>query len=200
MLSFLKHIIYTVLFFALVWFAGLVWFVCGFPTQPSKLNVQTDAIVVLTGGAGRLEKGFSLLVEGKAPRLFVSGVEASVELSALLRQKEIAPIADRIPLDKVELGHNARSTFQNAEETSAWVKQNHIRSFRLVTGNYHMPRSMLEMQQSLPDVTIFPEPVFPAEFSGQWWITESALLLTVSEYHKFLISYAAHKIGILKEG
>lgn len=200
MLSFLKHIFYTVLFFVLVWFAGLVWFVCTFPTAPAKLNVQTDAIVVATGGAGRLEKGFTLLLEGKAPRLFISGVEVGVELPELLKQKEIAPIAASIPLEKVELGHNARSTFQNAEETSAWVKQNHIKNFRLVTGNYHMPRSMLEMQQSMPDVTILPEPVFPAEFSGNWLTTESALFLVLSEYHKFLISYAAHRIGILKEG
>lgn len=200
MLSFLKHIFYTVLFFALVWFAGLVWFVCTFPTAPTKLNLQTDAIVVLTGGAGRLEKGFTLLLDGKAPRLFVSGVEVGVELPELLKQKEIAPIADKIPLDKVELGHNARSTFQNAEETSAWVKQNNIKSIRLVTGNYHMPRSTLEMQQAMPDITILPEPVFPAEFSGNWLTTESALFLVLSEYHKFLISYAAHRIGILKEG
>lgn len=200
MLSLIKHIFYTVLFFALVWFAGLVWFVCTFPKEPTKLNLQTDAIVVLTGGAGRLEKGFTLLLDGKAPRLFVSGVEVGVELPELLKQKEIAPLADKIPLDKVELGHNARSTFQNAEETSAWVKQNNIKSIRLVTGNYHMPRSMLEMQQAMPDITILPEPVFPAEFSGNWLTTESALFLVLSEYHKFLISYAAHRIGILKEG
>ena len=200
MLAFLKHIFYTVLFFFLMWFTGLVCFVTMLPVAPAKLNLQTEAIVVLTGGAGRLEKGFTLLLEDKAPRLFISGVEVGVELPELLKQKEIAPIADKIPLEKVELGHNARSTFQNAEETSAWVKQNHIKSIRMVTANYHMPRSLLEMQQSMPDVTILPEPVFPAEFTGNWWATESALFLVLSEYHKFLISYAAHKIGILNEG
>ncbi len=200
MLAFLKHIFYTLLFFALVWFTGLVWFVTMLPIAPATLNLQTEAIVVLTGGAGRLEKGFTLLLEDKAPRLFISGVEVGVELPELLKQKEIAPIADKIPLQKVELGHNARSTFQNAEETSAWVKQNHIKSIRMVTANYHMPRSLLEMQQAIPDVTILPEPVFPPEFNGNWLMTESALFLVLSEYHKFLISYAAHKIGILNEG
>ena len=38
----------------------------------------TDAIVVLTGGANRIERGLDLLQRGRAKRLLVSGVDRTV--------------------------------------------------------------------------------------------------------------------------
>lgn len=205
MLSLVKHILVTVLIIALLWVGGLVVFAINIPGNnvvalTEAAPVKTDAIVVLTGGAQRLEKGFQLLIDHKAPILFISGVEEGVTLAQILKQKEVANLAELVPQERVELGHVARSTFQNAEETSAWVRQQNIKSIRLVTANYHMPRSLLEMHKAMPDVRIIAEPVFPAEFAdGQWFLSENSLLLVLSEYHKFIITYAAHKIGILNE-
>ncbi len=43
-------------------------------------------------------------------------------------------------------------------------------SLRLVTANYHMPRSLLEFARAMPDIEIVPHPVFPEISRGpHWW-------------------------------
>ena len=70
---------------AIAWLAGLVWFVGLVPRNAAADPAATDAIVVLTGGSQRVENGLSLLAEGKAKKLFVSGVYRSTDVKALLR-------------------------------------------------------------------------------------------------------------------
>ena len=47
---------------------------------------RTDAIVVLTGGSGRLERGFELIERGLAQRMLISGVDRTV------RREELIPV------------------------------------------------------------------------------------------------------------
>ena len=69
-----------------IWFGGLIWFTAKIPTTKEKNRNQTDAIVVLTGGTGRLEEGFKLLDSEKlSRRLFVSGAARGVDVKALLK-------------------------------------------------------------------------------------------------------------------
>ena len=53
---------------ALGWFAGFVWFSMTLP-DPAPIAVKTDAVVVLTGGAGRLARGLEVLEAGSARNL-----------------------------------------------------------------------------------------------------------------------------------
>ena len=200
MMAVIRHITQTILTFFLLWLLGLGWFISMIPASATLDATTTDAIVVLTGGSLRLERGLTLLVAKRAPLLFVSGVEEGVTLPSLMRGKEVSVIAPQVPLDKIELGHMARSTLQNAEETHAWAKQHHIKSIRLVTGNYHMPRSIWVMQRAMADVTFIGEPVFPAEFyhSG-WWMHTGSIRLVVSEYHKFIATFVADVLGVTAE-
>jgi len=171
-----------------VWGAGLLWFTAIIPDEPVKDNAKTDAIVVLTGGALRLEHGFELLTQGRAPRLFVSGVETGITLDALLREKEYREFATKIPPGSVELGYEARSTVENAGEIAQWALHENIRSIRLVTGNYHMPRSIYEIHQAAANLIILPEPVFPGQFANnKWWTSFDSIRLVVSEYNKYLV-------------
>ena len=63
---------------------GFFWFVENLPEATADAS-ETDAIVVLTGGSERLSTGLALLDSGKARRLFVSGVNARVEVADLLK-------------------------------------------------------------------------------------------------------------------
>lgn len=178
-----------------VWISGLFWFAAIIPKKPADDSAQADAIVVLTGGSLRLEHGFKLLAQGRAPRMFISGVEDGVTITSLLREKEYRKFAGRITTSSIELGYKARSTTGNASEVADWVMQQHIQTIRLVTGNYHMPRSIGEIRQAVPGLVILPEPVFPGRFEGdEWWTFSDGLRLVISEYHKYILMCIHHAL------
>nr|WP_253201136.1 YdcF family protein [Sphingomonas quercus] len=166
------------------WVAGFVLFVVTLQQPPDKLN--TDAIVVLTGGSGRIERGLALLSAGRARRMLISGVDRTVRTHEL---------AMRYPGHAtsfaccVDLGREAVDTRSNAEETAAWMMARHYRSVRLVTTDWHMPRGRFELAHALHQagavVEIVPEPVR----------SEPGLSALVREYNKYLLRRAAVLAG-----
>ncbi len=163
---------------------GFVWFVGELPPPPARPYTETDAIVVLTGGSGRLTEGLDLLAAGHAEKLFVSGVYHGVEVDELLRLARDAP---QELTCCIVLGYDADDTRGNARETAAWMRANGYGSLRLVTAVYHMPRSLLEFRRRLPEAKIVQHPVFPASFrQDDWWVWPGTFSLLVSEYLKYV--------------
>jgi len=62
---------------AIIWALGFALFVLLLPKPAS--DQMTDAIVVVTGGPGRIQRGISLLEAGKAKRMLISGVDRQVK-------------------------------------------------------------------------------------------------------------------------
>ncbi len=173
-----------------VWLAGLIAFAADIPSQVDDTTTHTDVIVVLTGGSERLDTGLALLRQGLGDKLFVSGVYRGIDVAELLRLARQKP-------DQVEccivLGHAADNTLGNAAETAQWMKQEGFHSLRLVTGNYHMRRSLSEFRYAMPDATIIAHPVFPdAVKRDRWWLWPGTAHLIVSEYSKFLLGQLRH--------
>jgi len=167
------------------WGLGLFWYVDQLPTQTSRDNRQTDAIVVLTGGTGRLEEGLNLLEQGRAARLFVSGVYRGIDVRQLLETTRgtVNGLEGRI-----EIG-NAVDTAENATETAEWASAHNIQTIRLVTSAYHMPRSLMEFGHRMPDVDIIPAPVFSNRVKQDtWWMWPGTAALIATEYTKFLLA------------
>lgn len=176
-----------------VWTAGLVWFAENVPREVEDPVTPTDAVVVLTGGSGRLGVGLALLAERRAKKLFVSGVYRGVDVAQLLRISRQAPQELECC---VALGYTADNTSGNARETAAWMAKQGYRSLRLVTANYHMPRSILEFHRAMPHVTLIPHPVFPQNFKGEaWWRSPGTASLILSEYTKYLVATAGFRLG-----
>jgi uncharacterized SAM-binding protein YcdF (DUF218 family) len=183
----LRRLVAILAFAFLVWSAGLYVFSTLIPDTRIPPEEKTDAIVVLTGGAGRVSEGLSLLEAGTGRKLFVSGVYRGVDVEVLLR------LAQRAPGDLeccISLGYAADSTRGNAAETAEWIAEEGFKSIRLVTASYHMPRSLLEFRHALPtDVRIVPHPVFPTGFySENWWRWRGSARLAISEYHKYILA------------
>jgi uncharacterized SAM-binding protein YcdF (DUF218 family) len=182
----------------LAWLAGFIWFARAIPDEVTDPVSATDAIVVLTGGSLRVQSGLALLAEGKAKKLFVSGVNPGIDLAALLR-------AEHQPQDKVAccivLGHAADNTYGNALETAAWMRQEGFSSLRLVTASYHMPRSLLEFSRALPGVRIIAHPVFPERVKQEhWWAWPGTAALIFAEYEKYLLALARPLFGQSEAG
>ena len=164
------------------WLAGAFLFLAkatsGAPQSP---NVQTEAIVVLTGGNDRVHTGLALWADGMAPELFISGVNELTSRNSILAQWNGDK---RLPFCCITLGYEAKSTIGNAAEIQEWIRDNHIRSVRLVTSDYHMPRARLELIQTLREETqIYVHPVPETE---NFWHSFYIRYLIFEEYHKYL--------------
>ena len=129
----------------LLWAFGFIWFAVALP-RPAE-GVRTDAIVVPTGGAGRIDRAIALLRAKQAREVFVSGVD-----------REVRPVefALEYGVDSarmaccVTLGFDAIDTRSNAREIAAWAAKEKPRSLRLVTSDWHMRRAAYELRRRLP--------------------------------------------------
>ncbi len=183
-------------FFAIfgVWVIGLIKFDGVIPAQLEDPTTKTEAIVVLTGGSGRLDAGLDLLTQDPDAKLFISGVYKGNEVRHLLKLSNQRSLALS---SRIEIG-NAIDTHENATETADWVALRNIHSLRLVTAAYHMPRSMLEFRYLIPHVTIIAHPVFPEHVKqGQWWMYPGTASLIIGEYNKFLLAWVRQKFATL---
>ena len=181
----MKWLLRIFLILLLSWSLGFLAFVCSLPHSPASLSEKTDAIVVLTGGAYRVDEGLSLLKEGHAGKLFISGVYKHTRLQDIQKN-----YSSRLLECCVVLGYEARSTKENVVEVKKWLLANDFHSIRLVTSGYHMPRSIVEFKHVIPNVKILSHPV-----SGQesWlkalWEKPRTLFLLLSEFNKFCLVY-----------
>lgn len=153
---------------------------------------NAEAIVVLTGGEGRVETGMELLAEGKGQRLLISGVHQNVRLADLTKSKY------QDMESRIDLGFVAQNTLGNADEIGSWVERNKFESVIVVTANYHMPRALLHLGTQLPNVALYPYPVKSKAFRYRDWArNKTARHLIIEDYNKFLLTYP--QILFLKE-
>ena len=174
---------------AALWSGGFLWFVDEVPRAVDDQTSHTDAIVVLTGGRERLTTGLDLLEAGLSQRLFISGVYKGVDLAEIIQLgRGHAGLKDA-----VVLGYAADDTVGNAAETALWTTEHNLRSLRIVTGAYHMPRALAEFRHALPEITLIAHPVFPDQVkSREWWRWPGTAALLATEYSKYLAAIIRH--------
>lgn len=167
----------------IIWASGFIIYLGTITsmTEPATIT-KTDAIIVLTGGSNRVTRGLDLLAQGQAHALLISGVHKDVKLKELFA---LWGYDKNPPACCITLGHNANTTLGNALEARSWVLENNVRSVRLITATYHMPRAMVEFRQVLPSLTIIQHPVQPDHFSVK---TKNFWMLAMREYHKLAAS------------
>lgn len=164
--------------------AGFVAFLLAALDPPAAAPAETEAIVVLTGGSERVTTGFRLLAEGRARRMLISGAHQAAGLPEIAAAAGIDPATFA---GRVAVGHAAASTRGNAAETAAWARAEQIRSLRVVTAHYHMPRAMLELRRAMPAAGLVPHPVAPAALRGPAALWRpSAWGLLIGEYARYL--------------
>lgn len=166
----------------IIWALGFALFVVLLP-QPLP-PAPSDAIVVLTGGPGRIERGLELMRQRQAKRMLVSGVAPAVKPHELALRTR-SPMA--LFACCVDLGHEAVDTRSNGEETARWIEARGYRSIRLVTTDWHMPRAALELRHSLPDDVVVV---------GDAVKSDPNFGMLLMEYNKFLVRRVAILVGL----
>jgi uncharacterized SAM-binding protein YcdF (DUF218 family) len=145
--------------------------------------VRADGVIALTGGSERINEALDLLTEGRAKRLLITGVNKATSPEAL--SGHTAGGAEIIDCC-VDIDRNALNTVGNALETARWVHDKQFKSIIVVTSNYHMPRSLLELRRVLPDTTLIAYPVISQNLKlDNWWMDPTSIRLLVSEYVKY---------------
>jgi uncharacterized SAM-binding protein YcdF (DUF218 family) len=181
----------------LVFAAGFFWFVGRVPEEEVVLDRNADGIVVLTGGAARINDAIELLASGRGKRLLISGVHPTTRSIELAR---LVPEYKRMFSCCIDLGHSAINTIGNAVETRRWVRDRGFHSLVVVTSSYHMPRAMAELAHQIPDVTLIPFPVVPESRRGEpWWSSAATTRLMVTEYLKYLVALVRTRLDSAAE-
>jgi uncharacterized SAM-binding protein YcdF (DUF218 family) len=117
--------------------------------KPAKTTApSTDAVVVLTGGSGRIEHGVKVLRAGKARRLLVAGADPSVTKGDIARR---LGGQSRLLRCCVDLGSESVDTRSNAEEAARWIDRHDFKSARLITSDWHMRRARYEFRKVFGD-------------------------------------------------
>ncbi len=163
----------------LIYALGFVLFAFTLGKPASAKAAGTDAAIVLTGGAGRIEHAIDVLKQHKARRLLVAGVDPSVTKPDLAR---------RIKGSKawlaccVDLGSESVDTRSNAEEASRWLAKRNFHSVRLITSDWHMRRARYEFEKVLGR---------KYELVTDAVRTEPSFVTLFGEYNKYLLRRVA---------
>ena len=135
----------------IMWIIGLILFsrFISYSFQPSF--IPTEGMVIFTGGKTRVQTALSLFEQRKSKYLLISGANPGSSLGDVVGSHANNP--------NITLGYAATDTLGNAEETAVWARAHDIKTLRLITSNYHMPRSLFELRHLLPEVYIITESV-----------------------------------------
>ncbi|KKI19954.1 MULTISPECIES: YdcF family protein [Sphingomonas] len=167
---------------AVAWALGFAVFMLRL-AEPAEPSLTTDAIVVPTGGPGRIPRGLQMIDEGRAKRMLVTGVATGLRKADLIA----ANGHERAIACCVDLGREAVDTRSNAEETARWMREHGYKSVRLVTSDWHMARARMELGAALDgDVTIHRDGVRAEQPLGR----------LVNEYNKLILRRIALWAGI----
>ncbi|MDR1551502.1 MAG: YdcF family protein [Holosporaceae bacterium] len=146
-----------------------------------KSEKKFDYIVVLTGDKGRVSRAFSLIEKHCPKSIFISGVYEKTNL------RDVIPKGCSMENVDVVLGKLARNTRENAIEVDKWARKNNISEILLITSDYHMPRSLIEMWFVNNDLRIHPYIVK--------WDTPQIIKMSIVEFHKIICAIARHICG-----
>jgi uncharacterized SAM-binding protein YcdF (DUF218 family) len=169
-------------FVLLAWALGFVWFALLLP-QPAAL-ARTDAVVVLTGGPNRIDRGLEILRSKSARKMLISGVDRDVRPPELAAQ--YAGSAKYFDCC-IDLGFASVDTRSNALETARWAARNNVKTLRLVTHDWHMRRARFELDRALPDSIVVTNDAVS---------TQPSLRALFKEYNKYWLRAVAGLVGI----
>ena len=166
----------------LIYAFGFLSFAVTLPGPATE--TRTDAVIVLTGGPGRIARGLEVVGSDQAREMFVSGVDPEVKPGEFAAEFEVPRATMNCC---VTLGYLAVDTRSNAGEVAQWMKEKEFTSARLVTTDWHMARAASEVSQSLPgDIRLVKDAV----------VSHPDLATLFLEYNKLLASEVSQGLPV----
>lgn len=169
-----------------LWLPGL-----GYALIHDDGPAQADIAVVLAGDTygHRIEKAAELIRQGYVPAALISGPagfyglhESDYAIAYAVRQGFPAPWFIPLP-------HSALSTRDEARVVLADLRRRHVRSFLLITSDYHTARArriFLAAGRAMPGAPAMRTVAAPDQFfrPDSWWRTREAQKTIFFEWSK----------------
>jgi uncharacterized SAM-binding protein YcdF (DUF218 family) len=180
----------TVLLLAL-WIADLGRFVSDIFSEATPTTASVDLVAVLTGGQGRLKEALLAFRGGEGKYLLISGTSEESNLGEILRVNHVENFPPELR-DRVLIDSHSLSTPDNVHEIVTLLLDKKLKSVKVITSNYHLPRTMKllgrELVQRFPgeqDLQVFQLPVESPNFPRTgWWKLPISWQILLSEYFK----------------
>lgn len=138
---------------------------------PAPSLKPADAVIVLSGGEGRIPEGYRAWRSGLGKDFHILGAGRSV------KPEDLLPDSTSLPPDALSRIHVegwSENTLENAFSAKTIVKTRRYSSVILVTSDYHVPRAFLAFRKVLsPEVALSVIPVraesgHPAGVAWRW--------------------------------
>ena len=157
----------------LIWLGGAVFFTAYITKlSPAPSDIPSDAAVVFTGEKGRITAALKFCQKHDCKLIHISGI-----------YPEFHHPKERSSFSHLHISDDeATNTQENIIQTKKWIDRHKIKSIRLFTSDYHMPRCLLEAQKW--NITILPHPLHlkTNNFSRRRFL--------FYEYNKYLVRLA----------
>lgn len=177
-----------------LFFGGFLYFADMVTSLSAPPDIKADAIVVLTGGSQRLNQALDLLTRGAGERLLISGVHRATTAGQI---RAVTQSPNSLFRCCVDIGYEAKDTVGNAAEAVGWIRDHGYRRVLVVTNNYHMPRSLIELRRADPETEFIPYPVVNSDLkSRNWFADPQTLRVMLSEYGKILATGVRGYLGL----
>lgn len=190
---FVRLFLFLLLIVSGVMVGGFLYFADTVASLEAPRHPRADAIVVLTGGFQRIDQAIGLLQEGAGKRLLISGANPTTSGSQI---RKFTQSSSSLFECCVDIGYDAMDTIGNANETARWISDHGYRRVLVVTNNYHMPRSLLELRRSDKDTEFLSYPVINSDLRNGSWLGEPQVMKAMlSEYVKYSVAVVRDFVG-----
>jgi uncharacterized SAM-binding protein YcdF (DUF218 family) len=177
----------------ILWFTRAVWlprlFLYLDVSQPPH---KADFIVILGGDSARAERAAELYKEGYTSHVIVSGGKRFTRVYYDLM------IEAGVPHDAIIINDRATSTWDEAGQVLAILRENNARSALIITDSIHTRRARATYHSLTSDSPI--QLTFVAALTDlspeSWWQNEYATQYVLSEYFKmvyYFLRYGVHE-------
>ncbi len=142
---------------------------------------KADAIIVLSGGENRIQKGIELYKQQYAPYLILSNANED-NMDAYI-------IARNVPKRSVFFETNADSTYKNALYTKEIMTKHHLKSAIVVTSNFHTRRTKMNFNKVYQGTGIsftYVAVDTPGFDPHSWWQSKNGRHIVFDEYVKYI--------------
>jgi len=132
---------------------------------------SVDAIIVLTGGGGRIAEGFKAWKAGAGWDFYILGTGRNTKLTQLLPE---ADTLSEFELSRIHTEGWSGNTIENAFSAKTLVEDRKYSSIILVTSDYHIPRAHYVFRKELPpgvDISVIRVGTASSKPDAMWrWV------------------------------